>query len=163
MPPGARAAARPEAPPRQRSSSELSRAERIDLLAQIERAAKRVSESSLDLARVEGAIAAGQLAEARRLMAQVEATNPRAAGLDQLKERLAQQAAAAPPAAPSPPAAAAPVATTPAAAAPVTARAAAEPATPPPAAPSAARATAAKPQPKTADERQRVAEAEKAL
>src|ERR1700720_971163 len=49
MPPGARAAARPDTPPRQRSSSELSRAERIDLLAHIERAAKRVSESSLYL------------------------------------------------------------------------------------------------------------------
>jgi eukaryotic-like serine/threonine-protein kinase len=89
MPPGARGAARPEAPPRQRSSSELSRAERIDLLAQIERAAKRVSESSLDLARAEGAIAAGKLDDARQLVAQIEAANPRSAGLDRIKERLA--------------------------------------------------------------------------
>ncbi|HEV3455379.1 MAG TPA: serine/threonine-protein kinase, partial [Thermoanaerobaculia bacterium] len=50
MPPGT-LSARPMSPPRQRSSSELSREERLDLLAQIERAAKRVSESSLDLAR----------------------------------------------------------------------------------------------------------------
>jgi eukaryotic-like serine/threonine-protein kinase len=89
MPPGARGAARPEAPPRQRSSSELSREERIDLLAQIERAAKRVSESSLDLAHAEGAIAAGKLDDARRLVAQIEAANPRSAGLDRIKERLA--------------------------------------------------------------------------
>src|SRR6202035_3598506 len=88
MPPGARGAARPEAP-RQRSSSELSREERIDLLAQIERAAKRVSESSLDLARAEGAIAAGKLDDARRLVAQSEGANPRSAGLDRIKERLA--------------------------------------------------------------------------
>jgi serine/threonine-protein kinase len=95
MPPGARGVARPEAPPRQRSSSELSRAERIDLLAQIERAAKRVSESSLDLARAEGAIAAGRLDDARRLVAQIEAANPRSAGLDRIKERLAQAGAGA--------------------------------------------------------------------
>jgi serine/threonine-protein kinase len=103
MPPGARAAARPEAPPRQRSSSELSRAERIDLLAQIERAAKRVSESSLDLARAEGAIAAGKLDEARRLVAQIEAANPRTAGLDRIKERLAVASTAARAAVPAAP------------------------------------------------------------
>jgi len=69
MPPESRAAgpaAGAAAPVRQRSSSELSRAERLDLLAQIERAAKRVSESSLDLARAEGAIATGRLDDARR-------------------------------------------------------------------------------------------------
>jgi eukaryotic-like serine/threonine-protein kinase len=93
MPPESRGAARPQAPPRQRSSSELSRAERIDLLAQIERAAKRVSESSLDLARAEGAIAAGKLDDARQLVAQIEAANPRSAGLDRIKERLAQAGA----------------------------------------------------------------------
>ena len=95
MPPGTRGAARQEAPPRQRSSSELSREERLDLLAQIERAAKRVSESSVDLARAEGAIAAGKLDDARRLVAQIEAANPRSAGLDRIKERLAQAQAAA--------------------------------------------------------------------
>jgi serine/threonine protein kinase len=105
MPPGARGAARPEAPPRQRSSSELSRAERIDLLAQIERAAKRVSESSLDLARAEGAIAAGNLDEARRLVAQIEAANPRSAGLDRIKERLAATGTAAAGGGPAPSAA----------------------------------------------------------
>ncbi len=188
--------ARLPAPPRQRSSSELSRAERIDLLAQIERAAKRVSESSLDLARVEGAIAAGQLGEARRLVAQLEAANPRAAGLDQVKERLAQAPAARP--SPAAPPAAVPAAATAAAAILATpetprtvpAKAAAPPsagrqagapaggastaasaaaesaaplATPAAPAPIAARDPGDRPEPKTAEERQRVAEAEKAL
>jgi len=199
MPPGARAAARPDTPPRQRSSSELSRAERIDLLAQIERAAKRVSESSLDLARAEGSIAAGNLDEARRLVAQIEAANPRTAGLDRIKERLAAAGtgavaagsgpapSAARPAAPAPPpmtaaappaaATAGPVAATapsmppaktaagpavapapsvpPPAAPPVPAPAAPFPSTPAPAAPPADATTA--------DQRQRTAEAEKAL
>ncbi len=86
------AAARP------RTASELSRAEKLDLLAQIERAAKRVSESSIDLARVEGAIAAGRLDDAQRRVAQIESTHPRSPGLEALKERLAQasQAAGAP-------------------------------------------------------------------
>jgi serine/threonine protein kinase len=98
MPPGGRAGEpRPAAQPRQRSSSELSRAERLDLLAQIERAAKRVSESSIDMARVEGAIAAGRLEEARRMVAQIEAANPRSPGLAQIKERLAQAPATAAP------------------------------------------------------------------
>ncbi len=77
-------------PPRQRSSSELSRAERLDLLAQIERASKRVQESTTDLARADAAVTAGRLEEAQRLIAQIEAANPRALGIDRLKERLAQ-------------------------------------------------------------------------
>jgi hypothetical protein len=141
MPPGARGAARPEAPPRQRSSSELSRAERIDLLAQIERAAKRVSESSLDLARAEGAIAAGKLDDARRLVAQIEAANPRSAGLDRIKERLAQAAAGAAgssparPAAPAEPMAGSAPPPAKVAAAPSSARAPVPPAPSPPPAP----------------------------
>jgi len=162
MPPGARAAARPEAPPRQRSSSELSRAERIDLLAQIERAAKRVSESSLDLARAEGAIAAGKLDEARRLVAQIEAANPRSAGLDRIKERLAVTTAAARPAVPAaPPVGSAP----PPAPSMPPAKTAAAPPVPAPAAPFPPRPAAATPpvDATTADQRQRTAEAEKAL
>ena len=77
-------------PPRQRSSSELSRAERLDLLAQIERASKRVQESTTDLSRADAAVTAGRLEEAQRLIAQIEAANPRALGIDRLKERLAQ-------------------------------------------------------------------------
>ncbi len=86
------AAPPPQAPasPRQRSSGELSRAERIDLLAQIERASKRVQENTVDLSRAEAAVTAGRLDEAQRLIAQIEAARPRALGLDRLKERLAE-------------------------------------------------------------------------
>ncbi|HVT19669.1 MAG TPA: protein kinase [Thermoanaerobaculia bacterium] len=76
--------------PRQRSSSELSKEERLDLLAQIERAAKRVTESSMELARVDGAIAAGRLDEAKKLVAQIETSSPRAPGLPRARERLAE-------------------------------------------------------------------------
>jgi serine/threonine-protein kinase len=78
-------------PPRHRSSSELSRAERLELLAQIERAAKRVQESSGEISRADALLAAGRLEEARKLIAQIEAANPRAQGLERLKERLAQE------------------------------------------------------------------------
>lgn len=74
--------------PRQRSVSELSRAEKTDLLAQIERAAKRVQESATDISRAEAALDAGRLDEARDLVAKIEAANPRAQGLARLKERL---------------------------------------------------------------------------
>ncbi|HVR08832.1 MAG TPA: hypothetical protein VMW75_12355, partial [Thermoanaerobaculia bacterium] len=208
MPPGARMSPRPMAPPRQRSSSELSREERLDLLAQIERAAKRVSESSLDLARAEGAIAGGRLDEARRLVAQLEAANPRSAGLESIKDRLSQAAARAaqvpaaatasaapvvsarpaPSPAPAAPAMAAPATAAPATAAPpatpVAAQAAAAPpaAAPPAAAPPPAPASPAAPaagagpagaglagssaaaaEAANAEQRQRVADAEKAL
>jgi serine/threonine protein kinase len=85
----------PPAPPRQHSSSELSRAERLDLLAQIDRAAKRVQESAGELSRAAAALAADRLDEAEKLIARVEATNPRAQGLGHLKERLAQTRRAA--------------------------------------------------------------------
>jgi serine/threonine protein kinase len=167
MPAGSRAASRPQAPPRQRSSSELSRAERIDLLAQIERAARRVSESSLDLARAEGAIAGGQLEEARRLVTQIEAANPRAGGLDRIKERLAQAQAAG--AAPAATRAASPAAAE--TAAPAAAKAASQPAAKLASQPATPAAVAAPPAPapaapgeeRTAEQRQRIAEAEKAL
>ncbi|HEX9943716.1 MAG TPA: protein kinase [Thermoanaerobaculia bacterium] len=80
----------PAQPPRQRSSGELSRAERLELLAQIERAGKKVQESAGEISRAEAALAAGRLEEAQKLIAQVEAANPRAQGLERLKERLAQ-------------------------------------------------------------------------
>ena len=76
--------------PRQRSVSELSRADRIDLLAQIDRAAKRVSESASEIARAEAALDAGRIDEARELVGRIEAVNPRAQGLARLKERVAQ-------------------------------------------------------------------------
>ncbi|HEV8582103.1 MAG TPA: protein kinase [Thermoanaerobaculia bacterium] len=80
----------PATPPRQRSSSELSKAERLDLLAQIDRAAKRVQESAGEIARADAALKAGRLDEAQKLIQHVEATNPRAQGLDRLKDRVAQ-------------------------------------------------------------------------
>lgn len=86
----AAAALAAEGAARQRSSSELSRAERVDLLAQIERAAKRVQEHATDFSKVEAALAAGRFDDAERLLAQVEASAPRAQGLDRLKEKLAQ-------------------------------------------------------------------------
>lgn len=79
------------APPRQRSSSELSKADRLDLLAQIERASRRVQESSVDFSRVEAALTAGRFEEAERLIGAIEAATPRAQGLDRLRERLAQE------------------------------------------------------------------------
>jgi len=90
---GQKAAAVPDAPPapRQRSTSELTRTERDDLLAQIDRAAHRVQETSVDLSRVEVALASGRLDEARQLIAQIEAANPRALGLQRLKERIAEE------------------------------------------------------------------------
>ena len=89
-----KAAVEAPAPPRQRSTSELTKTERDDLLAQIDRAARRVQETSVDLSRVEAALASGRLDEARQLIAQVEAASPRALGLQRLKERVAEEAEA---------------------------------------------------------------------
>jgi serine/threonine protein kinase len=78
----------PPTPPR--SSSELSKAEKNELLAQIARAAaKRTQESSGDVSRIEAALAAGQVEEAQQLIAQLETTQPRAPGLDRAREKLA--------------------------------------------------------------------------
>jgi serine/threonine protein kinase len=85
------AAAPPPAVPRQRSSSELTRTERDDLLAQIDRAARRVQETSVDLTRIEAALAAGNPDEAQQLLSQIEASHPRAQGLQRLKDRLAEE------------------------------------------------------------------------
>ncbi len=73
-----------------RSSSELSKAERVDLLAQIERASKRVQESSVELSRAEAVLAAGRLDEAGELIERIEIAAPRTLGLGSLKDRLAQ-------------------------------------------------------------------------
>ncbi len=76
---------------RQRSSSELTRTERDELLAQIDRAARRVQETSVDFSRIEAALAAGNLDEAQQLLAQTEAAFPRAQGLQRIKDRLAEE------------------------------------------------------------------------
>lgn len=80
----------PAPPPRQRSSAELSKAERIELLAQIERATRRVQESSGELLRAEAAITAGRLKEAEELITRMEIAAPRTQGLERLKDRLAE-------------------------------------------------------------------------
>ncbi len=77
-------------------SRELSKTEKDDLLAQIERASRRVQENASEMVKLEQALSAGNVEEAERLVAQVEAVNPRTAGLDRAKARLLelQEAAA---------------------------------------------------------------------
>jgi serine/threonine-protein kinase len=77
-------------PPRQRSSSELSKADKLDLLAQIERAGRKTAESSREMMAAESALAGGRLDEARSRIARLEAAQPQAMGLARLKERLQQ-------------------------------------------------------------------------
>jgi serine/threonine protein kinase len=81
--------ARPPVRPRT-TSTELSKAEKDDLLAQIERAARRVQENASEMAKLEHSLGAGNVEEAARLIAQVEAANPRTAGLDRARIRLAE-------------------------------------------------------------------------
>lgn len=76
--------------PSTRTASELTREERAELLAQIERAGRKVQETQSDLSKAESALAGGRLDEARDLIARIEAVNPRTAGLDSVKERLAE-------------------------------------------------------------------------
>jgi serine/threonine protein kinase len=80
----------PTAPPRERSSSELSRVERMELLAQIERASRRVQETSGEVIRAEAALNAGRLKEAEEIIERMEIAAPRTQGLDRLRERLAE-------------------------------------------------------------------------
>jgi serine/threonine-protein kinase len=77
-PPAAAAPARPV-------TRELSREERLDLLAQIDRAAT----AARLLERAEAALKAGKIDEARTLAARLEAANPRHQGLADLKRALA--------------------------------------------------------------------------
>ncbi len=89
-PPGAPAApavGQPAAIPRV-PSRELSREEKMDLLAQIDRAAKKVSEVGLLVEQAERAFAAGRLDEARQIAEQAQAANPRQPRLERLLARL---------------------------------------------------------------------------
>ena len=79
----------PAPPPKPRSSSEMTREEKFELLAQIEKAALRSREGDQWVAKAQAAISAGQLDEAKAQIARIEASNPRAIGLDELKLRLA--------------------------------------------------------------------------
>jgi serine/threonine-protein kinase len=95
------------------SSSELSREERLELLQQIDRAAKRVSEASRLSEQARQAIGDRNFAGALELIAQLESISPRHSGLVELKASLAsgRRGEAAPtPAAPAAPAPAAPAA-----------------------------------------------------
>ncbi len=79
-------AAAPAAPAAGRPvTRELSREERLDLLAQIDRAAT----AARLLERAEAALQAGKIDEARALAARLEAANPRHQGLADLKRALA--------------------------------------------------------------------------
>jgi len=100
------AAAAPAAPERTAgpagaaTARELSRAEKEDLLARIERAARRVREGSKTVGRVEALLAGGNLDEAREAVRRLEAEEPRARSLPALQELLAAaeaRAAGAPP------------------------------------------------------------------
>lgn len=192
--PVVRSGATPKAPPApppsssprpgsRSGASELSREERSELLAQIERAARRVNEGARLQEQAQQALAAGRLADAAGHVAELETLNPRHAGLPELKASLAaagggQRAAAAssPAAAPAraatPPAgravapAPAPVRPTPAPVpAPTPAAAPPRAASPAPAAPPAPAPRPAGPDPRVEEEarRARIAEAEKLL
>jgi len=77
------------AKPRPRSSSEMTREERMELLAQIEKAAAKAREGDQLLARAEEAAATGRLADARALVRRAEATNQQLPGLEQVRRRIA--------------------------------------------------------------------------
>lgn len=69
---------------------EMSPQERSALLQQIDRAARRVRETTLVLRQADAAIAAGAIEEARRLVTAVDEVNPGAPGLPALREKLRQ-------------------------------------------------------------------------
>ncbi len=73
-----------------RSSSELTREERMELLAQIEKAAARAREGDQLIARAQEAIAAGNLEPAREMLRKLETANPQAPGLGTLRKRLSE-------------------------------------------------------------------------
>ena len=163
------------------SASELSREERIDLLAQIERAAKKVSESSRLADLATQAFAARRYDDAAALVTQLEAIAPRNPTVAQLREQLADVGkglstppgsaarpatpAPAPPTPPRPSRTADIVVPPPAAPASVAAAAPAAPAAPaPPAArPAPARPGPAEPTPEQRELAAKSAEAERLL
>ena len=84
-------------------SGELSREERLELLAQIDRAAKRVSDAGRLQERAQRALAGGAREEAAELVAQLESLSPRHAGLAELRAALAApRSGTAPKPAPAP-------------------------------------------------------------
>jgi hypothetical protein len=71
------------------SSGELSKEERVELLAQIERAAKKVSESSRLAELATQAVQARRYDDAAGLLTQLESVSPRHPAIAALKEQLA--------------------------------------------------------------------------
>lgn len=67
---------------------ELSREERVDLLAQIDRAAKKVADGAQVVEAAQAAFDRGRIDEARRLAEQAHAINPKLRGLENLRGRL---------------------------------------------------------------------------
>ncbi len=88
--------------PMVRRSSQITRKERSELLAQIDRAARRVRETSKLFDQAEEALGSGDLDLARELHGRLTKVNPRAAGLAQLTERLKKAEQATLPAEPVP-------------------------------------------------------------
>jgi len=86
-PPPATSSVRPSS--RAGSGGELSKEERIDLLAQIERAAKKVSESSRLAELATQAVEARRYDDAAGLVTQLESVSPRHPAVAQLKDQLA--------------------------------------------------------------------------
>ncbi|HSM13130.1 MAG TPA: serine/threonine-protein kinase, partial [Thermoanaerobaculia bacterium] len=75
-------------PPAKGRTSELSKEERIQLLAQIEAAAQRVNEATKIQELTIQAIQAGRVEDARGHLAQLESKSPRHAALPDLRDRL---------------------------------------------------------------------------
>lgn len=67
---------------------EMSREERLDLLAAIDRAAKKQESSSQVLQQAQEALAAGQVEDAKRMARELASLSPRPRGLDELVVRL---------------------------------------------------------------------------
>ncbi len=76
--------------PKPRSSSELTREERMELLAQIEKAAARAREGDQMVSRAREAIAAGRLEQGAEMVQRLEQTNPQAPGLESVRQSLAE-------------------------------------------------------------------------
>jgi len=81
---------------------ELSREERIDLLAQIDRAARRVNEATRLVEEAQAALGDHRLGDAAERLERLEAVSPRHASLRELQAALAEQRRAPPVAAPAP-------------------------------------------------------------
>lgn len=92
----------PSAPVRPTQAPELSREEKLELLAQIDRAAKKVHETSRLYELAQAAARAGRNEDARRQLAELEAISPSHPGVQELRKLLGLPAASAATARPAP-------------------------------------------------------------